>query len=725
DPSTALPPAGGASPVCRLLCAGLFVAGCLGAPSWSPDGHKIAYTRIEGQTSEVRLLDIDAARPPRLLASQAFLARWLPDGSRVYFLAARTQDRKALSSCRPDGGDVQRHVSRDEVSVGWYALGPDGRSAFYLDEKTGALMGLDLGTGASRPALKKGAKCLAAALDPSGRLLACAVKVVDDKGTAELKLRLVGVEAGAERQRDVPVPIKELDVTPTVLFSPPGRHVVVSVDPGRGIHVVPVGRGRARRLKAARGGKVVFASISPDGGDLYLTVWSSPGGKGAFTSQRVDLLTGDSEVLVENSPVAVGGRSWEPDGDAFAELTPMGIKVSTADGRWAKHYPVGADEYRQLARKKLRAKDPAMAAALVREALEKVGPGADVQALRQVQSDAFVALDDRREAARALLAGWLLHPISTVETVEFQRRASALDGEDRLLDVLSLALRGSSGSRARILARGFPLVGDPGLVAGLNFRIGEALLEEGDHQDAGKHFRLASETRGFSAADCATGLAALSFYVAGGGRSRDKYAEGLLLRAIELFPRSPFRGDFRDALERVRDPANAALRRTDDVTHPSGAAAWVSVRTSRSVEWDGRNMRLELAHSTSLFVARPKERARAALADLGGKVGRLTFSPKGRYVAFIANGAAAYVIDLDGKVVVGDGKALASGKIPATGGITGLAWEQMGRSLFLKVISAKSGGGTAEKRIAIPAARPLRRAPPGPGERARPTRARP
>jgi hypothetical protein len=632
----------------------------------------------------------------------------------VYFLSAETEGRKVLSSCRPDGGDVRRHVSRDGGSVGWYALGPASQSAYCLDEKTGALMKLDLATGASSPVLTEGVKCKGAALAPSGKLLACVVKAADDRGdrgNEGVKLRLVDLDTA--RSRDVPVPIKELDAAAAVLFSPSGRHVMVSVDPGREIYVVPTGPGRrrARRLKAARGGKVVFASISPDERDLYLTVWSSSETKGAFTSQRVNLDTGASEVLVENSPVAVGGRSWEPDGDAFAELTPMGLKVSTADGRWAKHYPVGIDEYRQLARAKLRAKDPAMAAALVREALGKVGPGADVQALRLVESDAFVALKDRREAARALLAGWLLHPVTKVEAAEFRRRASALGGEDRLLDVISRALGGELASRAKTLATGLPLVGDPGHMAGLNFRIGEALLAAGDHQNAGKHFRLASDTRGFPYADCAAGLAALSFYVAGGDRNRDKYAAELLLRAIELFPRSPFREDFREALKLVRSPANATLRRTGDVTHPSGAAAWVSVRAARSVEWDGRNIRLALTHRASLLVARPKERARVVLGDLGSRLSRLTFSPKGRHVAFVANGTAACVMGVDGRIVVGDAKALTSGRFPADGAITGLAWEQLGRALFLKVRSAKAGGGTTEKRIAIPAPASVRRAP--------------
>ena len=46
----------------RLLGAVLIGAwlacGCvdLGAPAWSPDGRKIAYTRIEGMRPEVRLL---------------------------------------------------------------------------------------------------------------------------------------------------------------------------------------------------------------------------------------------------------------------------------------------------------------------------------------------------------------------------------------------------------------------------------------------------------------------------------------------------------------------------------------------------------------------------------------------------------------------------------------------------------------------------------------------
>ncbi len=84
------------------------------------------------------------------------------------------------------------------------------------------------------------------------------------------------------------------------------------------------------------------------------------------------------------------------------------------------------------------------------------------------------------------------------------------------------------------------LAGNPQIVAGLNFRIAEAYLATGDHQDAGKRFRMASETTDFPAADYAAGLAGCSFYCV--PKRRDS-ADELLVKALDVFPASPLQED--------------------------------------------------------------------------------------------------------------------------------------------------------------------------------------
>ena len=108
------------------------------APSWSPDGTQIVFSRfgekdsggpVPPRLAAVWLIDANGQNlrqiSPKTLAAQS--AVWSPDGSRILF-ASPDDARMDIYTVRPDGSDVRR-LTTDGVSIGatWT---PDGRILF-------------------------------------------------------------------------------------------------------------------------------------------------------------------------------------------------------------------------------------------------------------------------------------------------------------------------------------------------------------------------------------------------------------------------------------------------------------------------------------------------------------------------------------------------------------------------------------------------------------------
>jgi hypothetical protein len=289
-------------------------------------------------------------------------------------------------------------------------------------------------------------------------------------------------------------------------------------------------------------------------------------------------------------------------------------------------------------------------------------------------------------------------------------------------------MRQTGKTRAAILADATALVADGGLLAGLNFRSAEASLAAGDLLEASRRFRLAGETAEFPAADYAMGLAALTHYVHG---RNDSYALELLLKARDQFPTSPLRDDFNAAIARMRDPASTILRRTSEAGTPGGFAAWVTVRSQRSVEFaatprlvdvdgTGRRLLLRVRPLSSLFLARPGQRGQAVYSDLPTEVGRLAFSPTGLHLAFLAKGrtpvghtwAAVYIIDVNANLVHGNAGALFTGSIDSDVATSEFAWEGDGKARTVQTLRAAGAPGEPRRvEIAAPRDGPVRGVP--------------
>jgi dipeptidyl aminopeptidase/acylaminoacyl peptidase len=104
-------------------------------PRLAPDGRILAYTLretdMEGNRGVKSIWKLDltdkAARPQRLTAtgSNAWAARWSPDGRTLYFLSNRSGSDQVWSLAV--GFGEARQVTRLPIDVGSYRLAPDGR----------------------------------------------------------------------------------------------------------------------------------------------------------------------------------------------------------------------------------------------------------------------------------------------------------------------------------------------------------------------------------------------------------------------------------------------------------------------------------------------------------------------------------------------------------------------------------------------------------------------
>jgi len=84
--------------------------GILTAPEISPDGRQIAFTRAEGDLTEIWRMERDGSHPQRVVNS-GWDPSWSPDGQRIVFAAPVTGFGIQLASVRLDGSDFARFTN--------------------------------------------------------------------------------------------------------------------------------------------------------------------------------------------------------------------------------------------------------------------------------------------------------------------------------------------------------------------------------------------------------------------------------------------------------------------------------------------------------------------------------------------------------------------------------------------------------------------------------------
>ena len=121
----------------------------LTAPAWSPDGKRIAFTRIRfdaAPDAAVYVMDVRGGRATKI-ADEAVEPDWSPDGKRIAVASYRDRlGRTCFQKCSPNseiyvvdaaGGHLRRLTESDgnDASPTW---SPDGkRIAFVSDRSNG------------------------------------------------------------------------------------------------------------------------------------------------------------------------------------------------------------------------------------------------------------------------------------------------------------------------------------------------------------------------------------------------------------------------------------------------------------------------------------------------------------------------------------------------------------------------------------------------------------
>lgn len=110
------------------------------SPSWSPDGHRIAFWSRSAGTSDLAVLDVRtgavhllsvASRPDNL--HHVFAPSWSPRGDRILFESNRGGGDVELYTVRPDGTGLAR-VTSDGVLDSAPSWHPDGRSFVFSQQ---------------------------------------------------------------------------------------------------------------------------------------------------------------------------------------------------------------------------------------------------------------------------------------------------------------------------------------------------------------------------------------------------------------------------------------------------------------------------------------------------------------------------------------------------------------------------------------------------------------
>ena len=102
-------------------------------PVWSPDGKKLAFRRMLGETnSEVFVANGDGSDAHNITNNPAFdgWPAWSPDGSRIAFASNRGNQNYQIYTMKPDGSDVQL-VARTEGRGTAPKWSRDGKTIFY------------------------------------------------------------------------------------------------------------------------------------------------------------------------------------------------------------------------------------------------------------------------------------------------------------------------------------------------------------------------------------------------------------------------------------------------------------------------------------------------------------------------------------------------------------------------------------------------------------------
>ncbi len=144
------------------------------APSFSPDGSKIAVMSNRDGNWEIYLLEADGGYPRRLTDDPAadIAPAWSPDGKSIAFVSDRS-GHEDLYLMHPDGTGV-RPLTNDRAWDGRPAWSPDGRKIAWTSGREGALavFVMEVETGRTRRLTSLDGECDSPTWSPDGKTVA-------------------------------------------------------------------------------------------------------------------------------------------------------------------------------------------------------------------------------------------------------------------------------------------------------------------------------------------------------------------------------------------------------------------------------------------------------------------------------------------------------------------------------------------------------------------------
>jgi hypothetical protein len=114
-------------------------SGFLSAPSWSPDGSKIAFISDRNGSTDVWVVDSGGGNPVNLTDDEAgdHSPAWSPDGQWIAFASLRDSLYWELYVMRADGADVQRLTWWEDASDLSPSWSPDGTRLAFASKRDG------------------------------------------------------------------------------------------------------------------------------------------------------------------------------------------------------------------------------------------------------------------------------------------------------------------------------------------------------------------------------------------------------------------------------------------------------------------------------------------------------------------------------------------------------------------------------------------------------------